>query len=447
MKRDIDAVLDAWKDKKNRLPLILRGARQVGKSFAIASFGQRAFEHTVILNFEKTPEIKKCFNELDPKKIVNKLAIFLNVAIVPGKTLLFLDEIQECPEALMAMRYFREECPELHVIAAGSLLEFVLEEQDFRMPVGRVQYLYMRPLSFYEFLQATGHHAFLAHMQQVTVKTGIDDIIHQKGNQLVKQYMAVGGMPAVVQEYLETQDTLNIYRLQASILQTYRDDFPKYATKVQGAHLHRIFEEIPKRVGQQIKYVHIDPTVRSTALKSALFLLAKTGVITPIFSTEGNGVSLSATEKTNLFKCLFLDVGLAVNACKLGADIQFLEDVMTLSKGAIAEQFVGQELIANQDPYVNEPLYFWMRSHAGSQAELDYVLSVNRHVVPVEVKSGKTGRLRSLLQFLSEKEVPFGIKLSQQTLSFDQKVLSVPLYLTAQIPRLVMALREGDFRQ
>jgi predicted AAA+ superfamily ATPase len=437
LKRNIDQFLLDWKTKENRLPLVLRGARQVGKSYAVDALGRTHFTHYVSVNFEKSPEAKACFSSLKSQDILNKLNVLLDTHIVPGKSLLFLDEIQDCPQALMALRYFREDCPDLHVIAAGSLLEFVLEQDQFRMPVGRVQYIYVRPLSFQEFSAALGHHLFLDHLAVTTVRNGLDPVFHQKGLDLLKQYMAIGGMPGVIHEYIHSKKNISdTYRMQAAILQTYRDDFAKYSTRTQGQYLQKVFEQIPKLVGRQIKYVEIDRSARSSNLKQAITLLAKSGIVTPIFVTAASGLPLSATEKTAIFKTLFLDTGLAVNACKLGAQIQFADDVMTLNQGAIAEQLVGQELIAYQDPFSNDSLYHWVRLEPGSQAEVDYVVSLNGQVVPLEVKSGKTGRLRSMLQFVRDKKALFGVKISQSPLSFDGTVLSVPLYMIAHIERL-----------
>lgn len=202
MKRDIERQLKDWKDQPNRLPLLIRGPRQVGKTYVVEQFGKEFFENVVLVNFELYPRMKQCFESLDPKEIINKLRLMDDLDIEPGKTLLFLDEIQECPKAIMSLRYFKEKMPELHVIGAGSLLEFALREEDFRMPVGRVQFVYLGPFSFGEFLGALNHNQLRGYLGKIKLMDQIDPVVHEQLLELLQKYFILGGMPAVLQEYL-----------------------------------------------------------------------------------------------------------------------------------------------------------------------------------------------------------------------------------------------------
>jgi len=196
MERKIDKILNQWKTSRVRQPLLVRGARQVGKTHSVTAFGKAKFKNLVSINFEEQPELANCFSEYDPKKIIDRLSIITRSVIIPGQTLLFLDEIQDCPRAITSLRYFYEKMPELHVIGAGSLIEFALRSKDFRMPVGRIQSIFMFPLSFDEFLMATGEEKIFDYLNMVNPKTGIDPIIHGRFEDLIRNYFLIGGMPA-----------------------------------------------------------------------------------------------------------------------------------------------------------------------------------------------------------------------------------------------------------
>jgi uncharacterized protein len=441
MNRALQHELVQWKDALGRRPLLLRGARQVGKTHVVRQFAHESFTNCVELNFELQPELRSIFTTLDPHAIVRTIALTQNVAITPGTTLLFLDEIQECPQAIMAMRYFYERLPELHVIGAGSLLDFTLRMDDFRVPVGRVQYLYLRPLSFVEFLTALDEHALVEALQAFSLDNSLAQAIHEKLLRLLRDYLLIGGMPAVVADYLRTPHQTTYQRVATALLQTYRDDFGKYASRVKHPFLQKVFETAPRLVGQRYQYVQVDRDARSRELKAALSLLVRAGVLSQIHATSGAGLPFAAQSKETLFKILFLDVGLMQRACGLDATIATATDFLAINTGAVAEQFVGQELLAYSSPYEDATLFYWFREKRGSQAEVDYLCSVDELVVPVEVKAGKTGRLRSLKQFMDSYECPLGVRVSQLPLSFEESVLSVPLYALGQLPRLVRTAR------
>ena len=440
MRRDIEKELISWKSQKEKYPLIIRGTRQVGKSYLVETFGKTHFQNNVVVNLEFQPQLKDCFKSLDPSEIINKLQLLLGVQIKEDNTLLFLDEIQECPQAIMSLRYFKEKMPKLAVIAAGSLLEFAMRSPDFKMPVGRVQFLYLEPLSFSEYLDATSNQNLRKFLSDVKLTDSIDDVIHKKLLELLRIYIIVGGLPAVLNEYLSSKDFMNCQRIQTALLQTYRSDFGKYAKISQHKYLQKVFDTTPRMAGQRIKYSNIDPDTRSRDLKNALNLLTLAGIVRPIYLTKASGLPLGAQINEQRFKLNFLDVGLMQNSCGLQGRLSMEEDFMQINAGAVAEQFIGQELTAYSDRHQQASLYFWAREKKSSMAEVDYVINIGSNIIPVEVKSGKEGRLKSLRMFIEEKKSNLGIRLSQDKLSYYDKILSIPLYMVEQLPRLAGSL-------
>lgn len=437
MKRNIENDLINWKMKEIRYPLLVRGARQVGKSYIIEDFGKKYFDNIVVVNFEFDPALKSCFISLNPQEIINKLQLLQQQKIVQGKTLLFLDEIQECPEAIISLRYFKEKMPNLAVIGAGSLLEFAINKKDFRMPVGRIQFLNLEPCSFYEFIESCGYNQLNEHLSAFHLNDKTDDVIHEKLLELLQKYFIIGGMPAVIKEYIHSEDMLECQHLQASILETYRGDFGKYANIAHHKYLQKVFEAVPRLVGQRIKYVAIDKDTKSRDLKNALELLTMSRVVRTIYSTKASGLPLGAQIDEKKFKVNFLDVGLMQNACGIQAEIQKNKNLLQINAGSVAEQFVGQELRAYADRYRQNDLYFWARDKRGSSSEVDYIISIDDNIIPIEVKSGKTGKLKSLNIFLKEKNVNLGIKISSGKFFYKDNILSLPLYMIKEIPRLV----------
>lgn len=438
MNRDIEKDLIAWKNYENRLPLLVRGARQVGKTYVIEKFGRDHFERVFTINFELQPELVTCFSSLDPQKILTCLTLMTGETIKPGKTLLFLDEIQECPNAIKALRYFKEKLPALHVIGAGSLLEFTLNDANFRMPVGRIQSLYLRPLSFKEYLCAAGSKPLRDFLEQINDHSLIEESIHQKLLAMLREYLILGGMPAVLQEYFSSQDMYQCQQIQTALLNTYRHDFGKYATLSDHKYLQRLYEKVPALVAQHFKYVSVDSEMRSRDIKSALEMLRHAGLVHLVYANSASGVPLSSLINEKKFKLLFLDVGLIVRSGKFNAELLLSEDLLLVNRGAIAEQFVGQELLAYMPSFEDSNLYFWCRDKKSAMAEVDFVTAVDAKIVPIEVKSGNTGRLKSLQIFLEEKESSLGVRVSQLPLGVKGKILSLPLYMVSELPRLVL---------
>ncbi|MFH1983251.1 MAG: ATP-binding protein [Pseudomonadota bacterium] len=442
MKRTIDPILDQWKSSRIRQPLLIRGARQVGKTRSVTDFGNRAFGNIVTVNFEERPELSRCFSDFDPKAIIDRLSILTRETIRPGQTLLFLDEIQECPRAITALRYFDEKLHELHVIGAGSLVEFALRAEGFRMPVGRVQSVYMVPMSFEEFLIAIGEGRIAEHLGTVDLNTGIEPVISERLDQLFRQYLLVGGMPRVVDAFRRKVLIDELQRLQSGLMRTCSDDFAKYAATAKHKYLKEVYANAPRMVGKRYKYSQVNPSIESKFLKEALELLSDARILLKICHASGAGVPLLSTTNERRFKIAFLDVGLMQNALDIQSAIVTDDVVMQINAGGIAEQVVAQELLAAADPYVDKKLHFWAREARGSNAEVDFLIDIDSMPIPVEVKSGARGSLKSMRLFLREyPQTPLGIRYSMHELSYYDQILSIPLTMIGQTQRLVRSCR------
>lgn len=436
MKRAIEEELNRWKTAPLRMPLLIRGARQVGKSFTIEKFGKENFVQTVTVNFELKPSLKDCFRDLDPKKILRELELVLKVQILPGITLLFLDEIQLCPEAIASLRYFKELMSDLHVIAAGSLLEFSLVDKNISFPVGRVQSVYMRPLSFLEFLKVMGEEQLIEFILDFKWAREIGQAVHEKFMELVKVYFFIGGMPGALEKYRATNSLQDSQNYLMSLIDLYRTDMAKYASKTQYRHLQTLFDRAPESIGRRFKYAFIDQNAKSRDLQTALEQLTQAGLLNPILASSAGGMPLQSQVKSKVQKLLYLDVGMLQTALKVDPLLFFREDLTLIHSGALAEQFVGQELIAYANPYDRMQLYFWEREKTGSSAEVDYILPIGPNIVPVEVKAGPQGKLRSVQVFLEEKKAPFGIRICSSKPKKSHPILTLPFYLISQLQRL-----------
>ncbi|OGT55134.1 MAG: hypothetical protein A3F17_08750 [Gammaproteobacteria bacterium RIFCSPHIGHO2_12_FULL_41_15] len=437
MKRAIIDTLKNWQVSPIRMPLLLRGARQIGKTHCVRQFGQTHFEHFCEINFEFSPKSKLYFNSLNPKEIIQTLSINQSVPLIPGKTLLLLDEIQECPNAILALRYFKEMMPEFHVIGAGSLLEFALKKADFRMPVGRIEYRYMYPMSFYEFLLEVATNTQLDYLNNITLDETIAEATHQTFSDYFKQYLIVGGMPESVKTFYNNKNYQLCSDIQAGLLNTYRNDFGKYSSAKEIPLVEEIFYEIPNLVGQIFKYSHINPNYRARDLKPALNHLIDANIIFPIYHSNTAGIPLYATRNIHKFKSNFVDIGLLVNHCNLSSAILMQKDFFAINRGAIMEQFVGQELLAYSNNIKPGELFFWDREKSQSTAEVDFIIQVDDKIVPIEVKAGITGRLKSLKMLMEMRQLNLGVRISLNTLSLEKNILSVPAYLIYKLEDLV----------
>jgi len=409
---------------------MLRGARQVGKTYAVRQLGKE-FEAMVEVNFELTPEARTIFEkDLVPERILWELNLFAKTSIIPGKTLIFFDEIQAAPQAILALRYFYELMPDLHVIAAGSLIDFALEKVG--MPVGRVSMLYVYPLSFLEFLSATGHEQFIP---AILKEQPFSKVIHDKLLDLLGHYLVIGGIPEAVVSWIETKDPRASYEAQKGLIETYRADFPKYAKKHQIPYLDILFNQIPYFIGDQFKYSSIHGEYKKRELAPCLDLLKRANVIHQITHAAGNGLPLGAEVNLDWFKTILLDVG--ISQALLGLDLPswFLNpDKDLINRGTIVEAFVGLELLCYDSPKWKTDLYFWKREGKSAQSEIDYLFSFQSSIIPIEVKSGHGTTLRSMHQFLMEHpKSRRGIRFWAENYQSLEQIDSRPLYSIATL--------------
>lgn len=427
MKRDLFKVLVQWHLTPEHKPILLRGARQVGKSWLVEQLGNE-FESFIKLDFEENPDLATFFQgNLDPEILLTNLSNYLGAKIIPGKTLLFLDEIQACPRAVTALRYFYEKVPDLHVIGAGSLIEFEL--QHIAMPVGRIENLYLYPLSFGEFLTALGREDLRISLQAHPEKE-VAEPIHQQLLALIRDYTIVGGMPEVVQKFLKTKSMQECQAVQTQLLEAYQKDFIKYAKRSQIKYLRMVFEAVPLQMGKKFVYSHASPEIKSRELGAAVELLEMAGVVTRIYHAHGAGIPLGATINPKMFKTLFFDIGLAQRMLGLDMKGLFLNpDITLIYQGALAELLVGLELIAYASPRERAKVYYWQREERGAQSEVDYLIIRGEQIIPIEVKSGVRGRLFSLRKFLEEKRIAKGYQISQNPYGrVADQITNIPFY-------------------
>ncbi|MCL2073093.1 MAG: ATP-binding protein [Marinilabiliaceae bacterium] len=425
--RLIDSELTVWKDEENRKPLLLHGARQVGKSSSVRKLSEK-FDNFFEINFEKNRNLSSFFEgDLDVKEICANLSVHFQQKIIPNKTLLFLDEIQACPNAISALRFFYEDYPELHVIAAGSLLEFALEKLP-SFGVGRISSIFMYPFSFAEFMCACGHELLWDEVCKSSPQKPLFAIFHEKCLEYLKKFLVIGGMPAVVAKFVATNDILACQKTLNDLINSLKSDFSKYKPKLPELRIQTTFEAVVQQTGGKFNYSKVEQ-LNYRQVKESIELLEKAGLIFPIVHTSANGIPLGAEVNFKKQKIILLDTG--IFQCLLGlqlSEILFSNDFDVVNKGAIAEQFVGLELIKSSSQYMPNRLYFWTREKEKSQAEVDYVIQVSEKIIPIEVKSGTSGKMQSLHLFLSEKQSVYGIRTSLENFSEYDKIKVFPLY-------------------
>lgn len=431
MKRFIEKELLAWKDAKFRKPLLLRGARQVGKTYLARQLGKH-FDSFIEINLEAQLEPRAIFEKnLDGQRILLELGLFARKTIIPGQTLLFIDEIQVVPRAVTALRYLYEQVPDLHVIAAGSLLDFAIE--TIGIPVGRVESLYVYPMSFLEFLSVMGHEIIVQEIMAHKPENQLSEPIHNSILSTLAEYVAIGGMPGVVKCWKEEKDPSRCFALQHALIDTYRQDFAKYATKFQIKYVETIFNAIPLQLGKKFKFSAIEGEYRKRELSPALDLLVTAGVAHKVFHSAGHGIPLGAEADPEFYKVIFLDVALCQAILGLNLASWFLNPQQQfINKGEIIEAFVGQEILAYANPHAKQQLYYWQRNAPNSNAEVDYLVQKGENIIPVEVKGGAGSTLKSLHLFLQTHSMtPYGIRFSVQNYSQQETIKSFPLYAIA----------------
>lgn len=451
MKRLAESELAAWKDRSDRMPLIVRGARQVGKTYLVEAFGRQCFESVLTVNLEQKDDLHTLFSRFEARRIVQELSLYFNQPVVPGRALLFLDEVQACPKAIACLRYFHEEMPDLHVVAAGSLLDVALREFKHSVPVGRLEYLHLNPLTFQEFLLALGEATLAKHLGNYHLGDEISGAVDARLRDLLRTYYFVGGMPAAVAKYAEGRDLLEVQRRQAALITTLQDDFAKYGTRAQQRNMRQVLRYIPRNLGRKVQYTNITREERSAALRTALELLELSRIATLVRHTSANGIPLGAEVSESHFKPLLLDIGLCNNLC--GLSLPKATALLTVLEGGLAEQFVGQELRSVGPAFEESSLYYWHREAKNASAEVDYLWAHQDRVVPVEVRAGSTGSLKSLQVFLAEKDRDLAVRLNLDKPSLGSftatvggrdgartityTLLSLPLYLASELGRLL----------
>lgn len=411
-KRNIDDKLLEWKESPRRKPLLIRGARQVGKSTAVRHLG-KGFKYFVEVNLESQPSIRQLFTkDIDVHRTCEAISATLGIPVVAGKTLLFIDEIQVCQEAIMSLRYFKEDYPELHVIAAGSLLEFTLEELP-SFGVGRIRSLYMYPFSFDEFLLAQGLDTTVDFKHKATSLSPLPEAVHNKLVEQLKTFYLVGGMPAAITEWVESKSYIECTRVHNDILDTYQDDFSKYKSRISPALLRQVLRSVALQAGCKFVFRQVADDIHSSVIKEALHLLTLAGLIKPVTHSDGNGVPLGAEENCNYTKYLFLDFGLMQTMLGTpAANVLLSSDVDFVNKGAASEMFAGLELVKNHDCFQKAEMYYWQNLSRGTNAEIDYLVVKDGIVVPIEVKASTRGSMQSLWLFMRKKGLHRAIRTS-----------------------------------
>lgn len=411
-RRIIDQKLLEWKDSPRRKPLLIRGARQVGKSSAVRQFG-KCFKYFVEINLERKPSIRQLFTkDIDVKRTCEGISATLGIPILPGETLLFIDEIQVSQEAIMSLRYFKEDYPELHVIAAGSLLEFTLEELP-SFGVGRIRSLYMYPFSFDEFLLAQGKDLTLDCKHKATSDSPVPEAVHNELVEQLKTFYLVGGMPAAVTEWIESKSYLECAHVHNDILDTYQDDFSKYKSRISPVLLRKVLRSVALQAGSKFVFRQVDSELHSTTIRDALHLLTLAGLIKPVVHTDGNGLPLGAEANDSYTKYLFLDLGLMQTMLNIqAAEVLLASEVDFVNKGAASEMFAGLELMKAHDCFQKAEMYYWQNLNRGANAEIDYLEAKEGKVLPIEVKASTRGSMQSLWLFMRKKNLHHAIRTS-----------------------------------
>jgi predicted AAA+ superfamily ATPase len=432
-KRTIDQELLQWRNSTARKPLILRGARQVGKSSAVRNLGKQ-FDFFIEINFDEQSEFRMLFEKSDSvSEIVLQLSVLTNTPIKEGKTLLFLDEIQASIPAISMLRYFYEKIPNLHVIAAGSLLEFALAELP-SFGVGRVRSIFVYPFSFEEFLMALNENQLLDALRNANPKNHLPIAVHNKLISFFKKFLVIGGMPEAVHVFFAGGDLLEVGRVLDDLVISIQADFSKYKNRVPSDRIKTVFESVVQQTGFKFQYASGNTGLSNIQTKQVLDLLEMAGLIYTVTHTAGNGIPLGADINEKKRKFLIFDTGIFQRI--LGLDIGSLlisDEFNLINKGNLAELHVGLEMLKSGSSYRKQDLYYWQREAKNSQAEVDYIIQQQEQIIPIEVKAGTKGSMQSMFLFLEEKKCQFGIRLAIENFSAYDKVKVFPLYAVQNI--------------
>lgn len=431
MKRDIYQLLEEWKRSARRKPLILNGARQVGKTYALKHFGKSSYENVAYLNFEKDEKLSQYFEgTLDSKELIKIISIHTEVEIVPKTTLLIFDEIQNCPKALNSLKYFCEEANEYHVVAAGSLLG-VKTAGGKGFPVGKVNFLHMYPLTFFEFLSALGHEKTRLFLEECRTYDPLPNPMHEKLIQLLKQYFYIGGMPEAVAEYAKTESLAVVREIQLEILNAYEKDFAKHAPPHEIMKITTVWKQVHRQLAKENKkfiFAAIRKSARGRDYEEAIQWLLDAGLIHKSCLVESPKFPLSAYADNNIFKIFLADVGLLAAQSNLSAHTIIDGDLLfTEFKGALTENYVAQELIATK----HKDIYYWTSE---GTAEIDFLIEEDHEIYPLEVKAGSSQKKKSLLIYNQKYSPSQVIRATTMNLKHDGDIYNYPLYLVSRFP-------------
>jgi predicted AAA+ superfamily ATPase len=436
-KRKIGAALSVWADSPYRKTLLLRGARQVGKTTAIRMFSE-SFDTYIELNLEEDGDRELFEKETDVERLYNYILLSKRIASPGKRVLLFIDEIQNSAKAIHSLRYFYEKKPDLYVVAAGSLLEMYLTKSRIGLAVGRIENLWMHPMDFDEFLEAAGQTALLNAMNEIPCP----DYVTRVAREWFMQYALIGGMPEVVKVYLETRDIIQVRNLMKNLLITYSDDMIKYAnTSEQAAIIRFVWEHVPLETGKQVSFnLFGGSSYKTHTIKSAMLLLEHSSLLKLVYPYTTCELP-ALPVKTKKPKLLILDTGLLNYMAGVQDEYFGITNLNSIYKGIAMEHLVGQLLTANiSDSFL--PLSFWVRDKRGSSAEIDFVLAWERQLIPIEVKAGSSGSLKSMMIYMRESNSDLAIRIydgeySLQEITLDTgkkfRLLNLPLTLSCRI--------------
>ena len=437
MKRFITEDLKNWKAHPKRKPLIIRGARQVGKTYIVRKFANEYYDNLVYFNFDHDARLAELFyNTKDPARILEQLAIVAGQKITPGRTLIFFDEIQECDDALNALKYFCEFAPEFHIIAAGSLLGVRLANTSF--PVGKVNFLNLYPMSFSEFLIADGQASLVDYMKNLEEIRPIPEVLATRLEEKLRVYCLVGGMPEAVATWVEEKDISAVRRVQSEILESYEEDFSKHVTVAEANKISLVWNSIASQLARENKkfiYQSIREGARAREYESALNWLRDAGLIYKVPNLAAPKLPLSAYEDLGAFKVYLLDVGLLSNKVGVEGDIILSrQQLFTEFKGAFAENYILQSMIAGGKKQI---YYYTFDRH-----EIDFVRQDNNGIYPLEVKAGASSSHKSLTNYIDKYQPSVAVRFSTNNLIHNGKVLNIPLYLADYYHELVELAEE-----
>lgn len=435
IERDVDRKLREWSVSDQRMPLLIRGARQVGKTSSVRHLG-KSFKYYVEIDLNEHRELHELFSQmLTPQEICLQLSYAVNIPIEAGETLLFIDEIQSCPEAINKLRYFYEQYPELHLIAAGSLLEFVLADIP-SFGVGRIRSLFMYPFSFEEFLHANGEDLLISAYQSASPEKPLNTIVHEKILQRFRSFILMGGMPRVVQEYVETKDLRRCQLILNDLVVSYKDDFKKYRKRIPEERLTTVLESVARQHSGRFVYSNVNDNLSLSQVKITLELLVKAGLVYPVVHSAANGIPLGAETNERYQRMVLFDTGILMRMLGLNLAELFVRGVVDLTnKGSLAEVFVANELVKNSSCFEPPQLFCWHREKKDSQAEVDFVVQKGYDIIPIEVKAGTRGSMQSLRIFMQEKHSAYGVRTSQENFAQYDNIKVYPLYAISNLIR------------